>query len=93
MPLVNNAAGNVVSRTEDLSPRAVESVLPIVLHGTAHVTLACGRRWLAAAEEGAQAGQGVTLTAPQSLAGCANLQNPKAAVFDRKAAGAQLPWC
>lgn len=46
--LVNNAAGNFVSRSEDLSPRAVESVLRIVLHGTAHVTLACGRRWLAA---------------------------------------------
>jgi NAD(P)-dependent dehydrogenase (short-subunit alcohol dehydrogenase family) len=45
--LVNNAAGNFISRTEDLSPRAVEAVLRIVLHGTVNVTLACGRRWLA----------------------------------------------
>jgi NAD(P)-dependent dehydrogenase (short-subunit alcohol dehydrogenase family) len=46
--LVNNAAGNFISRTEDLSPRAVEAVLRIVLHGTVNVTLACGKRWLAA---------------------------------------------
>ena len=46
--LVNNAAGNFIARTEELSPRAVDAVLNIVLHGTAYVTLACGRRWLAA---------------------------------------------
>jgi NAD(P)-dependent dehydrogenase (short-subunit alcohol dehydrogenase family) len=46
--LVNNAAGNFIARTEDLSPRAVDAVLNIVLHGTAYVTLACGKRWLAA---------------------------------------------
>jgi NAD(P)-dependent dehydrogenase (short-subunit alcohol dehydrogenase family) len=45
--LVNNAAGNFISRTEDLSPRAMDSVLGIVLHGTAYVTLATGKRWLA----------------------------------------------
>lgn len=44
--LVNNAAGNFVSRTEDLSHRAVDAVLGIVLHGTAYVTLACGKQWL-----------------------------------------------
>jgi NAD(P)-dependent dehydrogenase (short-subunit alcohol dehydrogenase family) len=46
--LVNNAAGNFLARTEDLSPRAFEAVIGIVLMGTVHVTLACGRRWLAA---------------------------------------------
>lgn len=46
--LVNNAAGNFVSRTEDLSARAVDSVLNIVLHGTAYATLGCGKRWLKA---------------------------------------------
>ncbi len=45
--LVNNAAGNFISRTEDLSPRAIDAVIGIVLHGTAYATLACGRRWLA----------------------------------------------
>ncbi|WP_119458507.1 SDR family oxidoreductase [Rhodospirillaceae bacterium SYSU D60014] len=44
--LVNNAAGNFISRTEDLSPRAVDAVLNIVLHGSAYTTLACGKRWL-----------------------------------------------
>jgi NAD(P)-dependent dehydrogenase (short-subunit alcohol dehydrogenase family) len=44
--LLNNAAGNFISRTEDLSHRAVDIVLDIVLHGTTYVTLACGKRWL-----------------------------------------------
>jgi NAD(P)-dependent dehydrogenase (short-subunit alcohol dehydrogenase family) len=46
--LVNNAAGNFLARTEELSPRAVDAVLNIVLHGTAYMTLNCGKRWLAA---------------------------------------------
>jgi NAD(P)-dependent dehydrogenase (short-subunit alcohol dehydrogenase family) len=45
--LVNNAAGNFIARTEELSPRAFESVIGIVLMGTLHCTMACGRRWLA----------------------------------------------
>lgn len=45
--LVNNAAGNFLARSETLSPRALDAVLAIVLHGTAYVTLACGKRWLA----------------------------------------------
>lgn len=48
--LVNNAAGNFLARTEELSPRAWEAVLGIVLHGTMNLTLACGRRWLRAGE-------------------------------------------
>lgn len=44
--LVNNAAGNFIARTEELSPRAWEAVLGIVLNGTIHVTMACARRWL-----------------------------------------------
>jgi NAD(P)-dependent dehydrogenase (short-subunit alcohol dehydrogenase family) len=50
--LVNNAAGNFVARTETLSPRAVDAVLNIVAHGTAYVTMACGKRWLAAKQSG-----------------------------------------
>ncbi len=45
--LVNNAAGNFIARSETLSHRAVDAVLNIVLHGSANVTLDCGRRWLA----------------------------------------------
>ncbi|HEV3036909.1 MAG TPA: SDR family oxidoreductase [Candidatus Angelobacter sp.] len=44
--LVNNAAGNFISRTEDLSTRAYEAVIGIVLMGTIHCTMSCGRRWL-----------------------------------------------
>jgi NAD(P)-dependent dehydrogenase (short-subunit alcohol dehydrogenase family) len=44
--LVNNAAGNFIARTEELSPRAFQSVIGIVLMGTLHATMACGRRWL-----------------------------------------------
>jgi NAD(P)-dependent dehydrogenase (short-subunit alcohol dehydrogenase family) len=51
--LVNNAAGNFIARTEELSTRAVDAVLGIVLHGSAYVTLGCGKRWLA---EGRRAG-------------------------------------
>jgi len=50
--LVNNAAGNFIARTEELSPRAFESVINIVLMGTLHCTMACGRRWLKAAHSG-----------------------------------------
>jgi NAD(P)-dependent dehydrogenase (short-subunit alcohol dehydrogenase family) len=45
--LMNNAAGNFLARTEDLSMGAFQSVIGIVLMGTLHTTMACGRRWLA----------------------------------------------
>jgi NAD(P)-dependent dehydrogenase (short-subunit alcohol dehydrogenase family) len=45
--LVNNAAGNFVSRTEDLSIRGFDAVANIVLRGTFAMTLDCGKRWLA----------------------------------------------
>lgn len=48
--LVNNAAGNFIARSEELSPRAWEAVLGIVLQGTLNLTLACGRRWLEAGQ-------------------------------------------
>ena len=44
--LVNNAAGNFIARTEELSPGAWNSVIGIVLMGTLHCTMACGKRWL-----------------------------------------------
>ncbi|HEX3431834.1 MAG TPA: SDR family oxidoreductase [Rhizomicrobium sp.] len=44
--LVNNAAGNFISRTEDLSPRGFNAISDIVFRGTFYVTLACGKRWI-----------------------------------------------
>jgi NAD(P)-dependent dehydrogenase (short-subunit alcohol dehydrogenase family) len=50
--LMNNAAGNFLARTEELSLGAFQSVFGIVLMGTLHTTMACGRRWLADQHKG-----------------------------------------
>ena len=50
--LVNNAAGNFISRTEDLSPKGFDAVAGIVLHGTFYVTHAVGKRWIAGGQKG-----------------------------------------
>ncbi len=50
--LVNNAAGNFLARTEELSASAFDAVIGIVLKGTINMTMACGRRWLAANHTG-----------------------------------------
>jgi len=73
--LVNNAAGNFIAQTQKLSPRAVDAVLGIVLHGTAYCTIACGRRWIAAGRPGTvlsiltlSALQGAPFTVPSAMA-------------------------
>jgi NAD(P)-dependent dehydrogenase (short-subunit alcohol dehydrogenase family) len=45
--LVNNAAGNFIARTEDLSPRGFDAISSIVFRGSFLVTLECGKRWIA----------------------------------------------
>ncbi|HWF00048.1 MAG TPA: SDR family oxidoreductase [Caulobacteraceae bacterium] len=45
--LINNAAGNFISRTEDLSPRGFDAIANIVFRGSFFVTLDCGKRWIA----------------------------------------------
>jgi len=45
--LVNNAAGNFISRTEDLSARGFDAIANIVFRGSFFVTQECGKRWLA----------------------------------------------
>lgn len=50
--LVNNAAGNFLAKTEELSSHAFDAVIGIVLKGTINMTMACGRRWLAAKHPG-----------------------------------------
>lgn len=50
--LVNNAAGNFLSATEDLSPNAFDSVVRIVLHGTFHCTTELGRRLIGRRQKG-----------------------------------------
>ncbi|HXH46603.1 MAG TPA: SDR family oxidoreductase [Bradyrhizobium sp.] len=50
--LINNAAGNFISRTEELSPRGFDAVANIVMHGTFYVTHAVGKRWIASKQPG-----------------------------------------
>lgn len=50
--LVNNAAGNFISRTEDLSPRGFDAIANIVFRGSFFVTLDAGKRWLAEGKHG-----------------------------------------
>lgn len=50
--LVNNAAGNFISRTEDLSPRAFDAIANIVFRGSFFVTLDVGKRWIAEKRKG-----------------------------------------
>jgi NAD(P)-dependent dehydrogenase (short-subunit alcohol dehydrogenase family) len=50
--LVNNAAGNFLSASEDLSPNAFNSVVQIVLYGTFHCTTELGRRLVARGQKG-----------------------------------------
>jgi NAD(P)-dependent dehydrogenase (short-subunit alcohol dehydrogenase family) len=50
--LVNNAAGNFIARTEELTPGAWSAVINIVLMGTLNCTLACGHRWLKSTHKG-----------------------------------------
>jgi NAD(P)-dependent dehydrogenase (short-subunit alcohol dehydrogenase family) len=50
--LVNNAAGNFISRTEDLSARGFDAIADIVLHGSFYVTHAVGKRWIAGGNKG-----------------------------------------
>lgn len=45
--LVNNAAGNFLCTSEDLSPNAFDAIMKIVLYGTFHATQELGRRWIA----------------------------------------------
>lgn len=50
--LMNNAAGNFISRTEDLSPRGFDAISNIVFRGSFYVTLDIGKRWIAEKKRG-----------------------------------------
>lgn len=73
--LLNNAAGNFIARTEQLTARAFDNVLNIVLHGTAYCSLAAGRRWIEGGNKGtilsiasSSAWQGRPFTVPSAAA-------------------------
>jgi NAD(P)-dependent dehydrogenase (short-subunit alcohol dehydrogenase family) len=50
--LINNAAGNFLCASEDLSPNAFDAVVRIVLYGSVHCTLALGRRLIQRKQKG-----------------------------------------
>ena len=50
--LVNNAAGNFISPTKDLSPKGFDAIANIVFHGTFYVTHSVGKRWIEAKHKG-----------------------------------------
>lgn len=43
---MNNAAGNFIAQTKDLSPRGFEAITDTVMKGSYNVTHAVGRRWI-----------------------------------------------
>lgn len=45
--LLNNAAGNFISPTERLSPKAFGVIIDIVLKGTVNTTMVFGKHWIA----------------------------------------------
>src|SRR4051812_6554942 len=55
--LVNNAAGNFISPTKDLTANGFNAIANIVFHGTFYVTQAVGKRWI----EGKHKGSGVSI--------------------------------
>src|SRR6185369_2049560 len=46
--VVNNAAGNFLAPTEELSPNGFDAVVKIVLYGSFNVSVAAGRNWIEA---------------------------------------------
>mgnify|MGYP001262563547 CR=1 FL=1 len=50
--LVNNAAGNFISPTKDLSHKGFDAIANIVFHGTFYITHSVGKRWIAEKKSG-----------------------------------------
>ena len=50
--LVNNAAGNFISPTKDLTPNGFNAIANTVFHGTFYVTHAVGKRWIEGGNKG-----------------------------------------
>ena len=50
--LVNNAAGNFISPTKDLSHKGFDAIANIVFHGTFYITHSVGKRWIESKHKG-----------------------------------------
>ncbi len=86
--LVNNAAGNFLSPTEQLSPKAFDTIIDIVLRGSIYCSLVLGKYWIAEQRPGtvlnivttyADTGSGYVVPSAVSKAGVLNLTRSLAA--------------
>jgi len=50
--LINNAAGNFISPTKDLTPNGFNAIANIVFHGSFYVTHSVGKRWIEGGTKG-----------------------------------------
>lgn len=50
--LVNNAAGNFISPTKDLTHKGFDAIANIVFHGTFYITHSVGKRWIEHSHKG-----------------------------------------
>ncbi|HAN78298.1 MAG TPA: short-chain dehydrogenase [Bacteroidales bacterium] len=90
--LINNAAGNFISPTEQLTHKAFDVVVDIVLRGTYNFTLALGKRWIEQKIKGdvlnivttyASTGSGFVVPSAISKAGVLNLTRSLAAEWGK----------
>ena len=80
--VINNAAGNFISRTEDLTYNGWNKILDIVLKGTMNITLEFGKKMIEQSKHGifvnisttyAETGSGFVVPSSVAKAGCNNL--------------------
>ena len=90
--IINNAAGNFVCPSKDLSYNGWNSILDIVLKGTMDLTLQLGQRMIKEEQTGsflnisttyAQTGSGYVLPSAIAKSGCDNLTKSLAAEWGR----------
>lgn len=90
--IINNAAGNFICRSEDLSYNGWNSILDIVLKGTVDMTLQMGKRMIESKQPGvfvnisttyANTGSGFVLPSSIAKAGCDNLTKSLAAEWGK----------
>ncbi|MCL4329674.1 MAG: SDR family oxidoreductase [Candidatus Thermoplasmatota archaeon] len=90
--LVNNAAGNFISRTEDLSFNAFRAVMDIVMQGTLHFTMELGKSWISGRNSGtilnivagyAESGSGYVVPSAIAKAGVLSLTRSLAAEWGK----------
>ena len=90
--VINNAAGNFISRTEDLSYNGWNKILDIVLKGTMNITLEFGKKMIEQSKHGifvnisttyAETGSGFVVPSSVAKAGCNNLTKSLAAEWGK----------